>query len=316
MLERLLLFDVTRLVSRSWTRRQSSGIDRVASAYLAHYRGRAHAVLQHRGINRTLDARNSDRLFDKLSGDTDNFRRSFTTFATQALVSGSRTLTGNGAFYINVSHTDFDLDSHERWVRRCGLRSLYFIHDLIPITHPEVCTPHATHRHFGRVKNALANAAGIIVNSVATAAELRRFSNSQGVVCPPIIAAPLAGAHLGSRRRTHHEGSPYFLAIGTIERRKNYAMLLRIWRTMIDRMGHETPRLIIAGQWGRTGDDVRRMLRKDPVLATHVEVRDRCDDEEVGDLLDHARAIDADAGRRVRASDCGGAPARNAGHRQ
>ena len=65
---RAVLLDVTRLVSRSWTARQSSGIDRVCYAYLKHFRPRALAVVQHRGVVRVFDARRSERLFDLLLG--------------------------------------------------------------------------------------------------------------------------------------------------------------------------------------------------------------------------------------------------------
>ena len=42
-----ILLDVTRLIARGWSQRQSTGIDRVCEAYLREYQDQALAVVQH-----------------------------------------------------------------------------------------------------------------------------------------------------------------------------------------------------------------------------------------------------------------------------
>ncbi|WP_098104750.1 glycosyltransferase family 1 protein [Novosphingobium sp. PC22D] len=289
--ERPYLLDVTRLVSRSWTRRLSTGIDRVCYAYLERYAGRAHAVVQHRGVARTFDAPGSDRLFELLLGPDRRFRQDLVGFAARHLSRARAVLDGGDALYVNVSHTDFDLPSHQRWVRQSRLRPVYLIHDLIPITHGELCRPHAVARHRGRVTGALRSAAGIIVNSHATARDLAAFSKAQSLPLPPTLPAALAGAPLAAPRARAPIAEPYFVCVGTIEPRKNHMLLLQVWLAIAAQLGRETPRLVIVGQWGKGSGAVREALRASPALQRHVTVMDRCPDEDLAGLVSGAVAL-------------------------
>lgn len=293
MTERPFLFDATRLISRSWTARRPTGIDRVCYAYLDRFGAQAQAVVQHRGMFRVLTPRHSDMLFDLLAFPDTEFRRGFMSFAPRALAQGVRDDGDRGAIYINVSHTDFDLPSHVGWAQRSGVRPVYLIHDLIPLTHSEYCRPRAVRRHRGRVINALHMAAGIIVNSRATEQELIAFARRERLPLPPTLAAPLAGAALNRRPRAGTMAStpPYFVCVGTIEGRKNHIMLLQLWRRLAERMGQDTPRLLIIGQWGVQSEAVRAMLRSSPQLHRHVSVMNRCGDEELGDWIAGAQAL-------------------------
>ena len=285
------LLDVTRLIARGWSRRLSTGIDRVCDAYLHNFGARAQAVVQHRGRFRILSRRHSDSLFDLLQGADAGFRRRFLRFAPQAYATGTTLADCDGRIYINVSHTDFDLTSHMAWTRRCRLRPTYLIHDLIPITNAEFCRPHAVRRHHGRVVNALNAAAGIIVNSAATAADLTAFARRQRLPMPPMLAAPLAGAKLERRRDPNTLREPYFLAVGTIEPRKNHLLLLEVWRRLVAHKGAHAPRLVIIGQWGANSAPVRESLRANPELRAHVTVLNRCSDADLSQWMAGARAL-------------------------
>ncbi len=288
---RPILLDVTRLVAFRWSGGCPTGIDRVCIAYLEHYATRAHAVFQFRGFFRVLDARQSDRLFALLARRTVNFRSRFLPIATQALTRASARVTEKGKFYINASHTDFDLASHIEWVRSSNLRSIYLIHDLIPISHSSHCRPRAVTRHLGRVVNSLRHATGIIVNSDHTRDELVNFANTNGHRIPPIVSAPLGGAKLPSVHPAADVQDRYFLCIGTIEPRKNHKMLLRVWQRMARRSGNAIPRLIVIGRWGAQSKEVRAFIRRDAALARHVTILDHCSDAEMADWIAGARAV-------------------------
>ncbi|MGJ0534016.1 MAG: hypothetical protein ACR65W_12330, partial [Methylocystis sp.] len=185
MSDRPFLLDVTRSIATGWTGRHSTGIDRVCDAYLAHYGERSHAVIQHRGIVRVLGEALSDSLFALLADRRAGFRARLTRMMPAILAAKSAGVHCAGKVYLNVGHTDFDLASHHRWIRRLDLKAVYLVHDLIPIEDAEFCTPHAVRRHTGRVVNALSGAAGIIVNSRATAASLQLFAKANGLPLPP-----------------------------------------------------------------------------------------------------------------------------------
>jgi glycosyltransferase involved in cell wall biosynthesis len=291
MLERPLLFDATRLIWRSWARRYSTGIDRVCDAYLDRFAARSQAVVQHRGVARILAATHSDELFDALRGPNAHVRRRIAALAPRAVAAGRSVVDTGGAIYLNVGHTDFDLAAHGLWTERCRLRPVYLVHDLIPLRHPDLSRPHAIARHRGRVIGALQRAAGIIVNSEATAAELERFARRQRMATPPVLPAPLGFSALTPGTLSVCPSRPYFVCVGTIERRKNHAMLLRAWRLLIDRMGERGPHLVIVGQWGRDAGEVGQMLREDAVLRAHVQLISRCPDAELASWIAGAQAL-------------------------
>ncbi|MEN3749275.1 glycosyltransferase family 1 protein [Sphingomonas sp. HF-S3] len=291
MIARPVLLDVTRLVSRSWTRRYSTGIDRVCYAYLDQFGPRAQAVVQHRGVLRVLTPRHSDTLFAMLTGPDSQFRSRMMTFAPRAIATAAPRVDGRQAIYLNVSHTDFDLSDHIGWTRASDLRPVYLLHDLIPITHPHFCRPHAVRRHRGRVLNALATGAGIIVNSAATAEDLASFAASQGVRLPSVLTAPLAGAPLQHQAATAAAADPYFVCVGTIEPRKNHLALLQLWDRLVARLGDLAPRLVVIGQWGSGSDPVRATLRTNGRLRDHVTIIDRCADGDMARLVSGAEAL-------------------------
>ncbi len=292
MMERPYLLDVTRHISLRWTQRRETGIDRVCSAYLRHFAAQSHAVVQHRGAFRILDARQTDELFDLVATPQEGFRRRFVAFASSALIRGTSRVDGRRAIYLNVSHTDFDLDSHVAWTRSCDLRAIYLIHDLIPIRHAHHCRAQAVHRHRGRVVNALNTAAGIIVNSRATHEDLAQFAQTNCMRLPHVVVAPLAGAALAAPASGRRPlATPYFLCVGTIESRKNHMLLLRIWLKMVEDGAANIPALVIIGQWGARSVAVRRFLEANPVLSRHVTVLDHCPDADMARWMAHAQAL-------------------------
>lgn len=283
-----IILDVTRLVSRSWTARQSSGIDRVCYAYLKHFRPRALALVQHRGVVRVFDARRSERLFDLLLGPEQGFRGKMVAFAPGVLADPVPEARLAGMTYLNTSHTDFDLDAHHDWVARSGVRAVYFIHDLIPVLHPEFTLPHAVKRHLGRVQGALRHGGDIVTSSHVVARDLAAFARREGLDCETPLVAQIAGERFEGTG--DHAGKSFFLAVGTVEPRKNHRLLFDIWRELAARMGEATPKLVLVGQEGPLTGDILAPLA-DPEMAAHVEWRASCDDAELAQLMSSARAL-------------------------
>lgn len=287
-----VLLDVTRLIALRWTGRQFTGIDRVCAAYLQHFRARACAVVQHRGVIRVLTKRQSDRLFDVLETPPPDLRARLVALLSAALAGASRRPPQRDMAYLNVGDTDFDLAAHRAWTRRHDVRPFYFIHDLIPALHPEFSRPHAIARHRGRVESALTTGAGIMLGSRAVARDLADFAQATGLPLPPLVVAPIAGAPLPAVDSLPPMGTPpFFLAIATVEPRKNHRLLLDVWRMLEERLGADTPRLVLAGQTGPMTGDLLAPLATDPVLRRHIELRTTCTDAELAGLLRAARAL-------------------------
>lgn len=288
---RPFLLDVTRLFAIGWANKRPTGIDRVCLAYLRHYRHRAHAVLQHRGVFRVLTEKHSDSLFGVLAEPTSNCRWQLNRMAPSILLDSAESTNLAGKVYLNVGHTDFDLPSHWQWIKSSGVRSLYMIHDLIPINHPDFTTPHAVRRHLGRVKHAMCKADGVITNSRSTLAELRDFAAVHDLNLPPVLPAPLGTDHLAGMSPSQSKPNHHFVYVSTIEPRKNHLLLLRVWQSLIAKSEREPPKLILIGQWGTHSESVRQMLRSDPRLSQYVTVLDNCEDANMVTWIASAKAV-------------------------
>lgn len=207
----------------------------------------------------------------------------------EALVSQCRPVPGS--LYLNVSHTDFDLPAHTRWIERHALRAVYLLHDLIPILHPEHCRPHAVVRHRGRVDAALRHGAGIIVTSAAVFRDLADHGERMALSSPSVTIAPLAGARLPKVAKPPKPATPYFLCVGTIESRKNHALLLNVWERLRAYSELPPPKLVIVGSWGSGSAKIRSALLASGMAGGLIEVLEECGDEELASLMLGARAV-------------------------
>lgn len=285
-----VLLDVTRLVALRWTGRQANGIDRVCLAYLHHFGPRARAVVQHRGLIRVLSPTASNSLFKCLAEHRRIGARSRLLAILASALPQARQVQP-GSLYLNVSHTDYDLPTHTRWIAHHDLRAIYLLHDLIPILHPEHCRPHAVTRHTGRVRSALLHGAGIIVGSGAVARDLSHYAEQLQLPCPPVTVAPLAGAALRGQVTRQADDSDYFLCVGTIESRKNHRLLVKVWQRMHAAMGRAAPRLVIVGRWGTGVATLRETLAASGMVDGLIEIVEDCSDDALATLMLGARAM-------------------------
>lgn len=286
-----ILLDVSRLVWRWWRGGLPTGIDRVCLAYVAHFGSRARAVVQRRGHQFVLDAARSDRLFDLLCRGREGFRSGFTALAAGAFLSVNGRPPQRGQLYLNVGHTGLNEPSLPRWIEQHGLRAVYFIHDLIPLTHPQYCRPGEVDKHRRRIENVLASASGVIGNSQATIDHLATFAAERRLPIPAAVASFIAGPPVPASLEPVLLARPHFITVGTIEGRKNHILLLRIWERLARRLGPQAPLLIIVGQRGWEAADALAMLDRSDCLKDHVREFGTCGDEELANFIAGARAL-------------------------
>ncbi len=287
---RPILLDVTRLIACGWSGRQPTGIDRVCDAYLNHYRHRAHAAFQHRGVVRVLNETHSNEMFSLMAERDRSFKSRLFRLAPSMLKNSVSTVYGPEHLYLNLSQTDADLASHWDWIRRCKLTSVQMVHDLIPILNPNYCTPEATRRHTGRVTNALRYAGGVITNSHATNDDLVSFASDKGIPLPPILTAHLGVSDVIGQAAGQQDQSEHFVFVGTFEARKNHQMLFRIWRRFIASGRPDVPLLVLIGQRSSLFRSIELELKSDRILAAKVKILTDCGDEEMSRWVRTARA--------------------------
>lgn len=291
MSKKRILLDVTRLLERLYDGLIPTGIDRVSLAYVEHYAPRARAVLSFRGYWRVLSPLDSERLFGLLLAGTytrDQIRRTL----ARAILPNWQVANIEGSVLLHTSHSGMEYPRYTRSLLRAGVRPVFMVHDLIPLTHPEYCRPGIGEQHRKRIRFALEYASGLISNSEATSQSLTSESLKSGISMPPNVVARLAPAKIASRTGgTPPISEPFFVVVGTIEARKNHWFLLHVWRSLAEQLGERTPKLVIIGRRGWECENALDMLERCDTLRNHVIEESHCTDSRLASYLQHANAL-------------------------
>jgi glycosyltransferase involved in cell wall biosynthesis len=141
------------------------------------------------------------------------------------------------------------------------------------------------------MRTVLTTAVGVIANSRATLDELTSFGRRENLPNPPALVAWLGVDPLPSSSLVKNAARPTFVALGTIEARKNHLLLLETWSRLIDRLGMQAPQLLIVGQRGWHAEDVFALLDRSEKLRGHVVELNNCSDEEFTAIVSSARAL-------------------------
>jgi glycosyltransferase involved in cell wall biosynthesis len=307
------LLDLTRLVSRLG-RGPMTGIDRVEYAYLAHLASREIPLF---GLVRSaagwllLDQPGCARFAQIVSGKVglppadllsrllhrrDPVRAQAETAARQLAISRaarpflSRLMRRlpRGTSYLNVGHANLS-DKVLASLSRAGLSRTVLIHDTIPLDHPQFARPGTVEPFRARVAAVSAHATQVIHLTNAARALTEAQMAHMGRV-PPGVVVPIGIDLAAPDPRLLPPAidltAPYFVTLGTIEPRKNHALLLDVWARLPD----PAPRLYIVGNRGWA--DAALLARLDALPADGpVRVLHRLPDGAVAALIARARAL-------------------------
>ena len=323
-----ILFDATRLFMRA-SRTSPTGIDRVTMAYGRWLLSRPDVetipVCSLGGVVTTLSSAAFRRVLgaqpSEPTGAKDDWRRLVKALSSQGGDAPALRLTAAktsqetrparyfrfglglaanwrptrdvaGATYLNVSHFGLEQPRLLERLESRGVRSVAMVHDLIPIAHPEYCSPSASGWHLARIQAILDHAHLVIANSKSTAEDLDDFAARTGRRTPPISVAPLGLEPSFHVAPEHGLGErPYFVCVGTIEPRKNVTLLLTLWRRLAERMGDATPPLVLAGQRGWETEAIVDHLERSPPVRRFVHEINGLGDRDLAQLIAGATAL-------------------------
>lgn len=292
-----LLLDVTRQIWRRWEGVRPTGIDRICDAWLEHFAPRSQAVIITKGRQVILPLAASQDLFAALapsepsSNSTAIFRRRLAWIALRWGWCWLRNLDGKGRFWLNAGHTGLHNTDLVEWCVRANVRPIYLVHDLIPITHPQFCRPGEDAKHAKRIHTVLQTATAVVTNSRDTLDTLTCFAECADMPVPrSIVAWPGCSSLRRGPAADQRENLATFVVLGTIEARKNHALLLSIWKRLVDTMGDACPRLVIVGRRGWEADDVFTMLDQHDFKGKVIEAGP-LDDTQLAKVLGQARAL-------------------------
>ncbi|MCW2314205.1 glycosyltransferase involved in cell wall biosynthesis [Rhodoferax antarcticus] len=284
-----MTIDITRLLDRGLQGRLPTGVDRVSLEYVRHFSGRASALVRFGGRWVTLGAADSQRVFDELLTPSARFGLVVRWCVGKAYV--LRLKQPRQSLLFNVGHSGLNEPGYASDVQRYAERTVFFLHDLIPITHPEYCRVGEGPKHRQRLSTMISQGSAIVVNSTATLHALNDYAVQCGLTLPPCVVASLAPARLTPKVAERPLAAPYFVMLGTIEPRKNHLLLLHLWRQLVEELGDAAPRLVIIGQRGWDCEQVVDLLDRCEALRGVVIEKSHCSDAELSNWLIHAQAL-------------------------
>lgn len=292
------LLDVSRLVSRAG--RMPTGVDRVEFSYLGELtvgKGQTYGLARTALGYVLLDQRGMAELAARVAGTgwgrVDLISRLNRRLSPQARLGQSfvrrhalarcsragleRMLARHlpdGFEYFNVGHSNLTQRTLQAIKSQRQSKTTILIHDTIPLDFPHYQRPGTAKVFEAKLRLAAAYADRIICTSVACLRDVTRHMGQMGRT-PPMLPALLGvnTPNLAAPSKGMQSNRPYFVMLGTIEPRKNHAMILDIW----GELGKDAPGLMICGARGWANADV--FARLDAGMANVTELPDLTDGE-------------------------------------
>lgn len=164
-------------------------------------------------------------------------------------------------------------------LRAIGVRMAFLLHDIIPLSRPEFAHNPSHVAHFrGWLHQMLEVSDLVVTSSHYSRTELLGYCRRSGWDEPRLEVVPFgAGFHSSGvdyalARRLAHE--PYVLCVSTIEVRKNHALLVEVWRRLIERHGADkVPLLVLVGEVGWGVGEFMREFRATGGLGGKIVIR-------------------------------------------
>lgn len=181
-----------------------------------------------------------------------------------------------------------------RKLRAERARFVCMVHDLIPIEFPEYARPGGDALHQRRMETIARYADGVVAVSEATRRAVLPYLDARR----PAVSVISAGLGIDGGEEpavspgADATGPGHMVMLGTIEPRKNHALVLNVLRQLAQERGPAaTPRLYLVGARGWESENVRDLLERSAALKPVVAEANGLSDNAVRGLLRGARAL-------------------------
>ncbi|AHM03434.1 glycosyl transferase, group 1 [Roseibacterium elongatum DSM 19469] len=191
--------------------------------------------------------------------------------------------------YLNTGHSNLTRQTLAP-LRSSGVRVAILVHDIIPIRHPEFGPPKQAGSFTIKLTNVASFADLVICNSHDTQRQLSDLWRGREP-CPRTLVA-----HLGLTPMPRIAGvardPARFVMLGTIEPRKNHALVLQAWRLLADSLPDtHMPELHIIGAPGWQSSRIIATIRAHPLFGRKIHLHGALPDTEVAAHLAAASAL-------------------------
>ena len=199
------------------------------------------------------------------------------------------------AIYINVGQVGLAIPRIVSWLRqRPDVKSVFMLHDVIPLERPELVSAKDQRRHQRIVDRAAQYASGLIASTAAAREAVLNALCLRGRSAIPVetVPFPVAPVFLENdgpdQDLREHD---YFVVCGTIEPRKNHHLLLNVWRELVRQRGQDAPKLLIVGSPGWGAGSVLAALERCRTLHNRVILARGLSSPALRQLIAHAKAL-------------------------
>jgi GT2 family glycosyltransferase/glycosyltransferase involved in cell wall biosynthesis len=178
---------------------------------------------------------------------------------------------------------------------RDGVTIVEFLHDVLPVMHPEWFERTSARRFTEHVESHARQASHVIANSADTARTYDDWRSAKPQTTPPVTVVPLGTEMPVPRDQglaklpSVLEGQRYALVVGTIEPRKNHAAVFAAYDELHEDYGDL--HLVVVGREGWKAGDLVDRLRRHASTDDHVHWMHEANDEELSVLYRHAFVV-------------------------
>jgi glycosyltransferase involved in cell wall biosynthesis len=199
------------------------------------------------------------------------------------------------AVYLNIGQLGWAAPVTTNWLRhRPDIKTVFMMHDVIPLHHPELVSDGGLLSQNWMLRTVLRKADGLITTTRAAGHAIMSTLHRHGLPPVPMRSLPLPVAEVFLRRDPPDEDlrrQCYFVVCGAIEPRKNHALLLKVWRRLIQRAGPRAPRLVVVGSPAHQGEQIVREIQQAADLRNHVTVVSGMASPSLRAVMGNARAL-------------------------
>jgi glycosyltransferase involved in cell wall biosynthesis len=171
------------------------------------------------------------------------------------------------------------------------LRVVPIVYDLIPVKLPQLCAPQCPPLFGPWVRKLLCLCDLLLTISRNSRRDLLELAGQMGLAAVPAVEVLRLGDEPDGGgeavRPAALADGPFVLAVGTVEVRKNHALLYHLWRRLLERHGERIPTLVLAGQPGWLTGELLQQLAADPLVRGRVLLLPDAADAELRWLYRH-----------------------------
>lgn len=293
-----IIIDISRLVKIIRSRKRPTGVDRACLEYIKQYSASAIALVNIGGHYFFLKKDASREIFALiLTWSENNSLLLLVNFFIKLVFAIDFRFRSADGYVLNIGHTGICTSKKHN-----KLKLVFMLHDLIPFEYPEYAnfSNKKYKNHKIKINNVIDLADTIICNSQDTKKHLQHYASVIGKQISSKTEVALLGNNLRKIEKSSlshlplkHINKPYFVAISTIEPRKNHIMLLNIWRRFAQDStnSNEIPNLIIIGRRGWKCSNVTDMLDNCITIKNNVFELNNCNDVDLQAYIMGARAL-------------------------